>query len=387
MMKRDLLRTPGRSTGTPEVVGAGPSGLAAAITLAKAGREVRVVERHHGVGGRFHGDMQGLENWSSQEDALDRLMALGIEPTFDHKGFDEVTFYDSRLRPNVARTQRPMFYLVRRGPGEGSLDRALLTQTLAAGADVVFGEHRRTASPGTIVATGPEATDGLVSGFTFRTSLPDQAHAIVHPKLSPHGYSYLLIWEGRGTIATSLFGELHLSRVARDATVEAFQTLIPHLELQDRRPFGGYGAVFAPLRFVDAAGRWYVGEAAGLQDAEWGFGMMTAMHSGARAAKSVLQDDDYGAAAHREFEGRRLAGFANRAAFEALPVRVLDVVLDHGAPHDDLVAHLGRHWASTPVKSVVGGLEQRRHAAFNAWRDKSCQSPTCLCLRCSCDHG
>lgn len=73
------------------VVGAGPAGLAAAITLAGAGRPVRVLERHHAVGQRFHGDMQGLENWSAGEDVLTRLRGLGIDTECPHRGFDEVT--------------------------------------------------------------------------------------------------------------------------------------------------------------------------------------------------------------------------------------------------------------------------------------------------------
>lgn len=172
-------------TGSPlrTVVGAGPAGLAAAITLARAGQRVGVLERHTSVGQRFHDDMQGLENWSSGEHVLDRLRRLGIEPDFPHRGFAEVTVYGPRLRPVTARFRRPLFYLVRRGRAAGALDTALLRQARDAGADVRFDEPARTAGPGTIVATGPESADGIVAGLVFRTTLPDQAHTIVHPTL------------------------------------------------------------------------------------------------------------------------------------------------------------------------------------------------------------
>lgn len=99
------------------VVGAGPSGCAAAITIARAGQGVQVLERLATVGGRFQGDMQGLENWSAPQDVLERIRALGLEVNFPYRGFNEVTFYGSTLRPVTARTSRPLFYLVRRGPG------------------------------------------------------------------------------------------------------------------------------------------------------------------------------------------------------------------------------------------------------------------------------
>src|SRR5581483_11994923 len=45
-----------------KIAGAGPSGLAAAITLAKAGHEVEIFEARPAVGARFIGDFQVIEN-------------------------------------------------------------------------------------------------------------------------------------------------------------------------------------------------------------------------------------------------------------------------------------------------------------------------------------
>jgi len=55
-----------------QIAGAGPAGLAAAITLAKNGRQVVVHEARNEVGDRFNGDFQGLENWTTEQNVLEK---------------------------------------------------------------------------------------------------------------------------------------------------------------------------------------------------------------------------------------------------------------------------------------------------------------------------
>ena len=68
---------PGR---TPvSISGAGPAGLAAAMTLARAGVPSVVREFRNDVGARFHGDFQGIENWTTPGDVFEELADLGLE--------------------------------------------------------------------------------------------------------------------------------------------------------------------------------------------------------------------------------------------------------------------------------------------------------------------
>lgn len=123
------------------VVGAGPAGLAAAITAADAGCRVVVHERADRVGTRFHGDLQGLESWTTESDVLDELTSLGLEPRFPHAARHDVTCFDNTGGEHRFRSEQPLFYLVRRGSDEGTLDRALLALALERGVVVHWHDH------------------------------------------------------------------------------------------------------------------------------------------------------------------------------------------------------------------------------------------------------
>jgi len=239
------------------------------------------------VGSRYKGDLQGLENWTSSQDVLEMLGEMGIPIGFEHDAFRECTHYDGRLRAYPLRSDRVAFYLVRRGPQEGTLDSALRTAAVSAGVRIVFGVKSFTGAAD-IIATGPRAPHLVAVGVNFRTSLQRTALGILDGAIAPRGYAYLLSSRGHGTLAViSTAGQADLKSYLEKA-VSRFQQVVS-FDVVDPVPFAGIGSRFTG----PGSGVPRVGEAGGFQDAMWGFGIRMALQTGYLAARAIAEGRDY----------------------------------------------------------------------------------------------
>ncbi|WP_436639388.1 NAD(P)/FAD-dependent oxidoreductase [Microbaculum sp. FT89] len=361
------------------VVGAGPAGLACAIALAGGGRPVVVHEWRGDVGTRFHGDFQGLENWSDERDVLDELGAAGVAPTFEHHAVLRGTVYDSHGNHYRVRSRKPLFYLVRRGAGAGCLDHDLLRQAIAAGVDVRLGERATRAEGGSVLAIGPRVADAIAVGYVFETGLPDGNWLILDNRLAPLGYAYLLVHGGRGTVATCLFSDFKRQAVYVERTVTAFRERVG-LEMRDPRPFGGF-ANFRLPRTAMQGGHPVIGEQAGFQDALAGFGIRYALRSGLLAARSILDGVDYTSLWQDELEPLLRVGTVNRFVFNLVGDpgwRAVAKRLGQG----DARSVLHRFYRPSMISRLLFPVARLRYRA--PLRDRSCDHVDCHCVWCEC---
>lgn len=360
------------------VAGAGPSGLAAAITLAGAGQDVEVFERRSVCGARFGGDLQGLENWSSDTDVLDELRALGIRTDFHAAPFRRGVQTDG-TRDDLLHFDRPAFYVVKRGDVPGSLDRSLAEQARAAG--VIL--HMGVACPeGTadIVATGPRGRSpfAIDSGIVFETDADDCAIALLNDDAAPGGYAYLLITEGYGCCCTMLFSDfpsIH-RRLARAKDVLLTKRGIT---VHNPRPVGGLGHVLSRGEWTEGRAA-CVGEAAGLQDFLWGFGIRLAVQSGALAARALLEGQSYAERAEARFASALRLGVTNRWLWERGHARgyaaVRSVLRTLGPMPVLRAAHRDQWWHRLLEPLAMRSLRSRYPAVFNGPRPTRRSRPT-----------
>ncbi|HHH35902.1 MAG TPA: hypothetical protein ENK48_03620 [Gammaproteobacteria bacterium] len=303
----------GRVERVVNVRGAGPAGLAAAMAAVDAGARAVVHEQRATVGGRFHDDFQGLENWSTARDVLEEMAELGIEPDFDHAPVRELLLFDPDGRERLCRSDRPLFYLLRRGGGPGTLDSALLGQARRRGVDLRFRSTVDVERKGGVDASGPRATGIIAVGHVFTTDMADMACAAVSDRLAWQGYAYLLVQGGRGTLACCLFGDFGRRAEYLQRCVDFFRSRAG-LRMTEARRFGGIGCARPPATARRGAAL-RAGEAAGFQDALFGFGIRYALLSGHLAGRCFATGRE---AAYDAWWRRRLGGMLNTALYNRL---------------------------------------------------------------------
>jgi len=364
-----------------EIAGAGPAGLAAAITLARAGRAVVVHEAQAEVGHRFGGDLQGLDNWSTREDVLAVLGKQGFTTDFRKLPCRDGTAFDAWGRAYAIRSAEPLFYMVERGSGEGTLDSAMLQQARDLGVEVRFNSRVLNVHGPAIFATGPKAADAIAVGYHFDTSMADGFWVICDDDLAPRGYAYLLVMACKGTVKSCMFNGFKQEAVYVQRTVEAFERLAG-MEMIDPQPHGGVGNFRLPVT-ARTGNHPLAGELAGFQDTLWGFGMRAAITSGVLAARSLLEGGDYEAGWRRELGGRMTTALVNRAAYSLLGNHGYRWFLRRMENRTDTRILLCRHYRPSRIKRLLAPLARWRFESQRS--DESCNHIDCSCVWCR--HG
>jgi len=371
------------SKGTVQIAGAGPAGLAAAITLARAGRAVVVHEAKSGVGHRFQGDLQGLENWSGKQDVLETLRRQGITTEFDRFPGVKGTAFDAWGKAYKVQSQKPLFYTVERGPGLGTLDTALLNQAQNLGVEVRFNSHLRQLKGDGILAAGPQAVDAMAVGFHFETDMENGFWVICDNNLAPKGYAYLLTMNGIGTVKSCMFSDFKQQHVYVQRTVAAFEKRVG-LRMRNPRPHGGIGNFRIPVSALHGQHP-IVGEQAGFQDTLWGFGMRHAITSGVLAAQSLLNGHDYNQQWRGALSKQLLASVVNRIFYRNIPNLGYRWFLRYATQQEDVREFLHRFYTFSLFKRL--SLLWLNPFYKSRYNELHCEHKTCICVQCRCEES
>ncbi|HAB54614.1 MAG: hypothetical protein A2315_07250 [Ignavibacteria bacterium RIFOXYB2_FULL_35_12] len=370
---------------TVTIVGAGPGGLTAAISLAKNGYDVNLYEQNNDVGLRFNGDFQGLENWADEEDTLVILKRIGINTNFlcyPYNGNDG-HFVGPKLQKISVKTSRPLFYLIERGSNTNSLDQGLRKQAEDLGVNFLWGQkldslHNQSA----IVGTGPKAADAIAKGIVFETSHKNIFIGFVNNKIAPKAYAYLLVNNGKATFATCMFEDFKNENIYYTRSLSVLNSVID-INIIKPKEFGGFVNYFNEPIISKNDKILYVGENAGFQDALWGFGIKYAMLSGYYAAQSIIHELNYFELCKKQLFPKLQTSLANRWLFVHLFNTGYNIILNKIGRIEDVIPALRKHYNTSLSKRLVYKMAKRWYKTRLI--DKKCMHVHCDCVWCR--HG
>lgn len=361
------------------IVGAGPAGLVAAINLARDGFRVKVYEKNTDAGGRFNGDFQGIENWSTEEDVFSFLNSVGVFLNFKCEPFCCVETYGPNRKPVYIEGRRPLFYLVERGTKEWSLDQGLKRQALAEGVEFQWGINLKTAPSGwVIIGTGPKSADAIAKGMVFKTDHEDVALAFLDNKIAPGGYAYLLVSDHKATFATCLFRDFKNCNQYFENAVDALKT-VTNIDIHEPHEFGSFINFLARTSTTQKGRILYVGESAGFQDALWGFGLRYAMLSGYLAAVSIKTGMFYNELCETHLKSQLETAVANRWIFDHLGNWGYKRLI-RWFHRNDVIEKLHQQYQPAAFKRLVHKIAM--HSYGNRIKNNDCMHENCDCVWC-----
>ena len=273
------------------IAGAGLSGLATAIRLAQLDWPAGLFDSAPDSGWERKEAWDAIENWSTACDFPAQLDHWKISRAFECRPIHQFEVFDSRGDCHPVTSSRPIFYLVKRGCQPGALEYALKQQALESGVTFQYNQRRVPQEVDVWAVGAQHRGQFLGAGLRFRTRHPDTVRLLISASHAPRAYAYLFIVDGKGTLSVTLTRDFASARAYLCRSLEFFSRVSP-LDMQDVRPTAGFGGRRSEFR-LKLPGPLCVGEAAGLQDYLWGFGIRYALHSGFLAAQAIAKGTDY----------------------------------------------------------------------------------------------
>jgi len=319
------------------IAGAGIAGMTAAINLKKFDHDVVIIEKGTAVGSNRHGDMEGLESWIFEGS----MSSFFNEHGFNFSMIDTVPIHHFTVHCDEhesfkVSSSSPLFYMIQRGEDHGCFDLQLFEQCVDAGVEFIFNQNAP--DDVDIDSTGTKRAAAFIKGINFHSSLPDQVHLLLGSQYAPKGYAYLIILNGKATLAIAFKNPPKITDPLEN-TIKYFREQgfkIPHGPV-----FGSRGS-FSLMRLNLDKRPLRIGEAGGFQDLLFGFGMRMAMNSGLAAAHIFNNDRALAKQIIRELERKRKLSYVNRFLYERLNDRQMAAVAKRFSKSDSPLEILSR---------------------------------------------
>ena len=347
-----------------KILGAGLSGLCAAINLAKEGKEVEIFEKKSDVGEHIRPNYQGL--LKTRGDPLGYLKKYNLEPKFDLFRLNSA-FLCTKTRDINVKLKEPIDFVLR--GGRTSLEYGLFEQAESMDITIHFNK-KMNESDMDIVATGHNRCDMLAFGGVYEDlDFPEDKFLYMHDdRYSPIGwYLYVTPLPDKTYKIVNCTSQPHVKKTKKLFYKAISERKILKDIVGDRKPietFGGFGGCDFP-KSAKKGRTLYVGEAAGFQDPFRGFGMNYALESGYLAAIAILKGKDYDRMWKEQFKSRIKTDLFRRYAVVIFGDRAIEHAFRNIKDGDEVDWHKvnKKSVKKTIIKETFYRLEK-----FRRWR-------------------
>ncbi len=295
------------------IAGAGVGGMTAAFLLASKGYPVKIYEKCKTIGGSRHGDFEGIENWIYSTPPESFFSQLHLPwAKLDKTSVYEFSVHTGLNSPYQVKSSQPFFHMIRRGGEKNDLDTYLYELCLEKNVEFFFNQDAPECMD--IVATGSKNANAYIQGISFKTELKNQVHLLLGDTYAPKGYAYLIILNGRGTLA-SAFKKSKYSTSPLENSLQYFNSI--GLPIPKGGSFAGRGSFSFPIGNT-MSHPYLIGERGGFQDFLFGFGIRMAMASGQAVAYKIMGLNLKANRLMKEINRKRKLSYMNRILYERL---------------------------------------------------------------------
>lgn len=281
-----------------KILGAGISGMTAAIVLSRAGYRVDIYEKRKHVGSFFEKDIHSFRNYLYDYDVIEKYKQIGVGISNVYPIYKEFRYAPSLKKIEIHSDDKPLFYNYFRGcKDERSFDVELYKAAKKEGIGFHFNKNVKIDHVD-IVATGARSANFLGYGeyYSGVTGIaPNSNYIFLNNRYSPNGYGYILPFNNEVVV---ILGSAKIeSKSQLKKRFNLFKSENPIIKsaisgAKLENEIFGYLHYSLPTTAMKK-GKLYVGECAGFLDSATMFGVHYAILSGYLAARSIIEDTNY----------------------------------------------------------------------------------------------